>query len=94
MRLVMTYNAGDRYTYSCDVATPIVYESGEAAIVEFERMCLTAFAERQQSFMFAGNEMDVGTFMFADEGKSWKEAKYYGPDFLTVDEWFNQAGAF
>jgi len=90
MNIVLCYTEGDGCTYSCDTVRPIVWESCEAALVEFERACTVAFHERHD-FMFAGFEFDPATF-FHPVGER-QEARFFAPDFLTVDEWFAQYGA-
>lgn len=88
MRLVMTFTAGDGCTYSCDVALPIEYESAEAAIVEFERDAKAAYLGGGVGFMFAGHELNANDFFGRVSGQPWQDAPFYGPDFLTIDEWF------
>ena len=85
----MTHVYGDGFTYYCDSAVPILYESAEDAIVDFERLCVEAFHNRQGQFLFAGTEFHTKSFMLADEGDSWEKSKFYGPNFLTIDEWFS-----
>jgi hypothetical protein len=86
IRLVITYSAGDGCTYSCDVALPIEYESAEAAIVDFETAARAAQAARVAYFTFAGLQFDASDFFWRNHD----EPRYYSPEFLTVDEWFNQ----
>ena len=82
MRLILRYTAGDGYTWSSEDIVPVVYESGEALIVDFENEAKKAFANRNYCFVFAGKEYSTDYF-FVD-------GKYYPPEILTVDEWFNE----
>jgi hypothetical protein len=83
MKIVMCYTDGDGYTYSCDVALPIEYESPEAALVEFEIACKAARYERRE-FRFGGHLFYPETFFWRDTSPD----RFDPPDFLTVDEWF------
>ena len=90
MKLVMCYSIGDGCTFSCDVTLPIEYESAEAAIVEFERLCLEARALKwpdSQEFWFAGHEFEPSPFFWRNTPD-----RFDSPDFLTIDEWFAREG--
>jgi hypothetical protein len=89
MRLVLFFTDGDGCSWSADTTLPFEWESAEAAIVEFERACKTAFAERQQTFMFAGHELSPDAFYPRD---SYLQPKYQAPSIMTVDEWFENYG--
>jgi hypothetical protein len=82
MRLVLTYVQGDGYTYSCDVALPVDYESGEALLVDFEAEARDAYQRQVAYFAVAGRQFSTQNFF--DQGS------YYGPEVLTVDEWFGK----
>lgn len=49
MRLVLTYNVSDGYTYAYEVVTPIVYESAEAFYCHFEE-ALQLHVEKLSSY--------------------------------------------
>lgn len=52
MRLVIHYTVGDGYTYSCDITTPVVYESAEKFLVDLEEAVLA-----RQAGVAKGNEI-------------------------------------
>ena len=89
MHVVMLYTEGDGCTYSCDHTYPIIHESPEVARVEFDELCATAYAKkpnwREMKFMFCGIEFEPSTFYI--------DGNYYPPDFLTVQEWYDQQGS-
>lgn len=88
MRLVMLYTVGDGCTWHADVVQPITIESAEFAIVDFEKKCFEAQAAKHLRALNGGNftwcehEFDADQFFF--------EGKYYSPEFLTIDEWFER----
>lgn len=45
IKLVISFEDGDGCTYSCTKHVPILYESGEAFLVEFEEVCKAKEAE-------------------------------------------------
>lgn len=81
MRLIVKYETGDGCTYSCTETVPIEYESKEAAIIDFDKIC-------------KGKCSPCGEFFFA--GKSFTnydfyiKGKYYAPEILMLDEWYKQ----
>jgi hypothetical protein len=92
MRLVLHFVAGDGFTYSCDVNLPFVYESAEAAIVDFEREVTAAYLN-QREFTFAGHQLNPSDFFAHNHGEeSWRDAKLYLPSIWTIDEWFANEG--
>jgi len=80
MQIVMEFTEGDGCTYSCTHTAPIVYESCEAAIVDFEAAVHAAKAADESQFMAFGQTFWVYTFF--------EEGVFYSPEFMTVDEWF------
>lgn len=91
MRLILKYTAGDGCTYSADITTPVVYDSGEALLVDFERECWTAYKAREHSFTFAGEGYAVSNFIFDQSSFDRREKpEYCGPDVFTVEEWFKE----
>lgn len=88
MQIIMLYTISDDCSWHSDIVLPIVLGSPEHAIVEFERAALTAWGEREHTFMFAGREFNVSHFVFLVAGES--EPCTQLPRFLTVDEWFEQ----
>lgn len=86
MQLVIKYTVSDGCTYSCDVTQPVLYESAEAFIVDFENFCHeNRIYDILKQPVFAGIKWCPDEFFENDI--------YYSPDILTVDEWFkNYAG--
>lgn len=82
MRLVLTYSIGDGCTYHCDEVLPVEYESGEALLVDFEAAARKANGRLGGDFTFAGHLFSADHFF--------ERGTYYGPEVLTVDEWFGQ----
>lgn len=89
-QLVMTYTAGDLYTYSCDVALPIISDDPVQALCDFEAAYDKAntpeYSILPKEFSFSGHTFRCDAFQ--------EDGVYYAPSFLTIDEWFkshNQA---
>ena len=81
MRLVMLYTFWDGCNYSYAKVLPLISESPEQALSEFE----TAYRRAKKSlkpFKFAGVQHYEWDFEYND--------KYYAPEFLTIDQWFKQ----
>lgn len=85
MRLVVIYYEGDGYTYSCQNTVPVVYESAEAFAVDLEEACKKAQESQASDFQLANQEWYTRCF-FEDD-------KYFAPEILTVDEWFDTIGS-
>ncbi len=95
MRLLMCYSDGDQCTWSADFVLPIEYESAEAALVDFETICMAAVKEndwrRAGEFIFCGHTLATDTFWFTDrmcDPKDRPAHAFYPPDFFTIDEFF------
>jgi hypothetical protein len=82
IRLVLEYAESDGYTYCHTRTKPIVYESAEALIVDFEAKCRGSRINNELKFTICGIEFDTSNFF--DDGE------YYGPYIRTVDEWFEK----
>lgn len=87
MRLVLEYHVGDGCTYSCTNTLPFEYESAEAALVDLEDAVLKRVAgvgpgNWSDVIQFAGHSLEAGDFM--ENGKFWP------PQIMTIDEWFEQ----
>lgn len=74
MRIVMEYGTGDGYTYGCTLTVPVIAESCEQALEDFEAL-VNGSAEE---FSFCNEVYYAGDF----------KGKNSLPDFYTVDEWF------
>ena len=79
MRLVMTCQFTDGYTYSCQGAFPCEYPSVESAYFDFHEKYLAA-KKGNGEFLFAGIEFYTSEFEVGVE--------YNAPDFITLDKWF------
>jgi len=88
MRLVIVYQMGDGYTYSCRNTVPVEYESAEAFAVEFEKAAKDSYktGANYGNFMFAGHKWSSQNHAYYDNGKD----VYDEPTVLTVDEWFDR----
>lgn len=80
MRLVIEYSIGDGFTYSSVVSRPIVYESAESFLEDFESACLEAYNSNDK-FCVGGLTFNTYDFFFDDE--------FFAPDVSTVDEWYS-----
>lgn len=90
MKLIMTFEIGDGYTFNADVTIPIEYKSAEAAIVDFETIAKKTYAESRgawprpsEEFVFAGHKFHV-------DNHFGRPGEFISPRFPTVDEWFEE----
>jgi len=79
IRLVIEYTVSDGCTFSCTNTVPLMYESGEAFLVDFEEWCLN---HKLQS----GNDSFSGQDFYA--GYFFENGTYCPPAVYTVDDWF------
>lgn len=83
MRLIVITNYTDDCTYSFNETVPVVYDSPEAFLVDFEEAARNALKIEWPNFQ----EFDIG-------GQNWDSSSYFkgdtfiAPDILTIDEWF------
>ncbi len=89
MRLVIRYTTGDGYTWHAENTAPIVYESAEAFLVDFEeivtaRMANYDWRSDNHTFELGGQKFECTNFFF--------EGQYYAPEIMTIDEWFKSEG--
>jgi hypothetical protein len=90
MRLVIVYTVGDGCTWWAQCTYPIVYESAEAFLVDFEEIVMARWAKHvymrpgNYDFELGGQKFDYTEFFF--------EGKYYPPAIMTIDEWFKSVG--
>jgi hypothetical protein len=89
MRLVVQYSVGDGYTWHAENTVPVVYESAEAFLADFEEIVkpymdknLLRFDKRK--FVLGGQQFDCSDFFY--------EGQYQAPEVMTVDEWFDEIG--
>ena len=87
-RLIIEWVDSDGCTYSCTNTLPVLYESAEAFVVEFEAWCkLTASANSvRRDTTFAGQDFEA--YHFFENGA------YVPPRVFTVDEWFQEQNTF
>jgi hypothetical protein len=78
MRLIVTSIDTDDYTYTREIVVPVVYESSEEFLVDFEKTLKEN--EDEDYFLFANREWDCETYFRGRE--------FYLPVVETVDEWF------
>lgn len=82
MRLIVEYEVTDGFTYHCTNTVPVVYESAEAFLVDFE-LSLKGLKGNHEitGYITLGNqEFDSGDFV--------EDGMYYPPNVYTLDEWF------
>jgi hypothetical protein len=79
-RLVLEYQLSDECTYSFTCTVPIVYESAEKFLVDFEELCQPDSDGDYNEFELCGEKFDPCDF--------YCNGKYYDPNVYTVDEWF------
>ena len=83
MRLIVRVNYSDDCTYSYYETIPVVYESAEAFIVDFEDAARKALSIKRPAFRvfdLGGQNWDASYFFKGDE--------FQAPDVLTLDEWY------
>ena len=87
MRLIANINYTDDCTYNYTETLPIVYESAEAFIVEFERLVLKTVKEvkfpNSTHFKLGGQEWEA---MYFYQGKD----KVEFPEIYTLEEWYKR----
>ncbi len=86
MRLIVEYTSTDGYTFWNTITVPVLHESPESFIVEFDEKCHAARASDESSFIVSGaGEFDVSNFY---EAVDFSEPLYVPPRVMTVDEFF------
>jgi len=83
MKIVMIVHRSDGYTYAFSETFPVVYDSTEKALVDFENNLVESAGN---TFMFLGEEFYASDFTKSN-GELNPDAY---PEFLTIDEWFSQ----
>jgi hypothetical protein len=77
----MHFYVSDGCTYSCTCDIPFLYESAEAAIVDFELICKPNTGE----FTWATHPLHSDNFYYAGQ--------YQEPEFYTLQEWWEKFSA-
>lgn len=87
MRLIIRYTVGDGCSWSSENVVPVVYESAEAFMVDFEEQCL----DRKSTFTLGGQEFQACDFFEIDgsTGYTSDKATFCPPEILTLDEFFS-----
>jgi hypothetical protein len=80
MRLIVTSIDTDDCTYTREIVVPVLYESSEAFLVDFEKALIEN--EDEDYFLFAGREWESGIYFRGRE--------FYLPVVETVNEWFTE----
>jgi hypothetical protein len=85
MRLVIRWDESDGCTYHCENIVPIVYESQEAFICDFEKALIASAVLKDFEFNFAGYTWSTCQFYL-----NYVNNKHLVslPDILTLDEWY------
>jgi hypothetical protein len=89
MRLVIKYSVGDGYTWWAVEVVPVVYESAEAFLVDFEAIVMDLNAKNSNSWPLADFELGGQKFDYTD---FFQEGVYCAPEIMTIDEWFKSEG--
>jgi hypothetical protein len=88
MRLVIKYSVGDGYTWWAVEVVPVVYESAEAFLVDFEAIVKAPMASHNWrsnvEFELGGQRFNYPDFI--------QDGEYYAPEIMTIDEWFKSEG--
>jgi hypothetical protein len=82
MRLIVTSIDTDDCTYTREIVVPVVYESSEEFLVDFEKALKESVDNDDESFIFANREWDCEIYFRGRE--------FYLPVVETVDEWFSE----
>jgi hypothetical protein len=87
MRLIVRYTVGDGCSWSSEIVVPVIYDSPEAFMVDFEEHCL----DRKSTFTLGGQEFQASDFFEIDGGTGYTSDKaiFCQPEILTVDEFFS-----
>lgn len=103
MRLILEYESGDGYTFSCTNTHPIIYGSPEKFLVDLMNAALSAIEEKKNGeFSLAGQTLDCNDFykyIPSEDVKIYRDKVHLqkvnddfymplNPSVLTVDEWF------
>ena len=90
MRLVVQYSVGDGCSWYAENTIPVVYDSAEAFLVDFEEI-VKPYMDKNSSRYYAKREFVLGGQQF-DCSDFFFEKQYQQPDVMTVDEWFEKTG--
>lgn len=82
MRLVVITNYSDDCTYSYDETVPVVYESAEAFLVDFEKAC-----NDNAYFSFTQSRFTLGGRYFCPHDY-FNGNQFQAPQILSLDEWY------
>lgn len=90
MRLIVSWNDTDDYTYNCLKIVPAVYDSAKAFICDLEKICSEMISKCEEApwpdiedhFILAGQDFYARDFWYGDE--------FLAPIIYTVDEWFSE----
>lgn len=83
MRLIIKYQIGDDCTWWASEIIPIIYESAEKFIIDFEEKLKESIDDKKSNFELAGRVWDCSDFIEYESGS------FNYPDIYTVDEWFD-----
>ena len=87
MRLIVSFQVSDGYTYFVKTSVPVVYESAEAFLCDLEKFIKDKVTtECYENFILGGTEFSVDDFID-------NQGEVCLPDVLTVDEWFKAVEA-
>jgi hypothetical protein len=84
MKLVLSYNVTDGYSYDHDIILPFEYQSEEAALCDLEVLVI-AHQRADQEFKFVGVAMNSEPFGYRREDGSFC---FCGANIQTLEDWF------
>lgn len=90
IQLVIEYETGDGCTYAYTTAVPVVYDSAEAFIVDFEQACRTN-KDTTGEIKIAGHTFYTYSFFdtYSEPLKKQAIPTFYPPRIMTIQEWFD-----
>lgn len=86
MRLILQYSVSDGCTYSFTVTEPVVYESKEVLVTHLTELCKAKIKSPMTELHFINGQVSIDISDLIVNGK------YYLPDILTIDEYFELNG--
>lgn len=81
-KIILEYLENDGCTYSFRQTFPILYESTEKFLLDFEELCLTSFKNHINEFIIGGCTFRTNDFILD------YNAQVNLPSIMSIDEWF------
>lgn len=87
MKLVMTYQITDGYTFDVTYHQPFEYKSKDEAEFDILYALSTAYENNKLEFKFANETFDVEEYSYTDRDKV---THFRPPTILTLEQWFEK----